>query len=73
VALPADPRQPVQLVDSRDLARARAAGMPATPFEVTVADVLAWDRDRGEPPLDTGGFSPAQEQAVLSQYNGQGR
>jgi 2'-hydroxyisoflavone reductase len=57
----------------RDPARARAAGLPATPFEVTVADVLAWDRDRGEPPLDTDGFSPEQEQAVLSQYNGQGR
>ena len=142
VALPADPRQPVQLIDSRDLARlviqlladdrpgafhavgpaepltlggligtcarvagtsvgivpvpretapamyplvraewstqqrsparARAAGLPATPFEVTAADVLAWDRERGEPPLDTDGFTPEQEQAVLSQYNGQG-
>jgi len=25
--------------------------MPATPLEVTIADVLAWDRARGEPPL----------------------
>jgi len=31
--------------------RARAAGMPATPLAGTVADVLAWDRARGEPPL----------------------
>ena len=135
VALPADPRQPVQVIDSRDLARlvvqlladqrpgafhavgpaepvtlsgliqtcvrvagaqveivgvpadaatahfplvradwatqqrsparARAAGMPATPLEVTAADVLAWDRERGEPPL-TGGFTPEQERAVLA-------
>ena len=122
VALPGDPRQPVQVVDSRDLARlivqlladdrpgafhavgpatpvtlgevvetcaraagtpgsrscrcrstrrrrssrccrtnwpsqqrspvrARAAGLPDTALEVTAADVLAWDRQRGEPPL----------------------
>ena len=135
VAVPADPEQPVQVIDSRDLARlvvqlladdrpgafhavgpaepvtlggliqtcarvagtqveivpvpaatgpglfplvrdelagaaaqpgrARAAGMPATPLDVTAADVLAWDRERGEPPLD-GGFTPEQEQAVLA-------
>ncbi len=41
----------------RSSARARAAGMPATPLEVTAADVLAWDRERGEPPLARG-FSP---------------
>ncbi len=139
VALPADPRQPVQIIDSRDLAhlvvrllvddrpgvfhavgpaepttlgglietcaraagsqveivrvpsdgvpamfplvrpnwpsqqrswaRARAAGMPATPLEVTAADVLAWDRGRGEPPLSRG-FSAEQERAVLSRYDG---
>jgi hypothetical protein len=39
--------------------------MPATPLEVTAADVLAWDRQRGEPPL-TGGFTPEQEQAILA-------
>jgi 2'-hydroxyisoflavone reductase len=49
----------------RSSARARAAGMPATPLEVTVADVLAWDRERGEPPLARG-FTPDQEQAVLA-------
>ncbi len=50
----------------RDPARARAAGMPSTPLEVTAADVLAWDRDRGEPPLERG-FSPEEEHAVLAQ------
>jgi nucleoside-diphosphate-sugar epimerase len=49
----------------RSPARARAAGMPATPLEVTAADVLAWDRQRGEPPL-TRGFTPEQERAVLA-------
>ena len=138
VALPGDPRQPVQIVDSRDLARlvvqllsdgrsgafhavgpakpvtlgglietcaqvagtevdivpvrpgtaprffplirtdwpsqqrsparARTAGMPATPLEVTVADVLAWDRQRGEPPL-TGGFTEQQERTILAQHD----
>ncbi|MFF2214045.1 Rossmann-fold NAD(P)-binding domain-containing protein [Streptomyces antibioticus] len=31
----------------RSPARARAAGMPATPLAVTVTDVLTWDRPRG--------------------------
>jgi 2'-hydroxyisoflavone reductase len=53
----------------RSPARARAAGMPATPLEVTAADVLAWDRQRGEPPL-TGGFTPEQEQAALAASGG---
>jgi 2'-hydroxyisoflavone reductase len=52
----------------RSPARARAAGMPATPLAVTIADVLAWDRGRGEPPL-TRGYSPEQEQAVLARQD----
>jgi hypothetical protein len=50
----------------RSSARARAAGMPATPLEVTATDVLAWDRERGEPPLATG-FSVEEEQNLLAQ------
>jgi 2'-hydroxyisoflavone reductase len=42
--------------------------MPATPLEITAADVLAWDRQRDEPPL-TRGFTPEQEQAVLAQQD----
>lgn len=49
----------------RSPARARAAGMPATPLAVTAADVLAWDRERGEPPLARG-FSPDEEAALLA-------
>jgi len=49
----------------RSPARALAAGMPAIPLAVTAADVLAWDRERGEPPL-TRGFSPEAEQALLA-------
>jgi 2'-hydroxyisoflavone reductase len=41
--------------------------MPATPLAVTAADVLAWDRDRGLPPL-TKGWTPEQEAAVLAAY-----
>jgi 2'-hydroxyisoflavone reductase len=52
----------------RSPARARAAGLPATPLERTAADVLAWDRDRGEPPL-TRGFSPSEEQALLARHD----
>jgi 2'-hydroxyisoflavone reductase len=54
----------------RSAARARAAGMPATPLEITAADVLAWDRRRGEPPL-TRGFTPEQEQAILVRQDGE--
>lgn len=53
----------------RSSARARAAGMPATPLEVTAADVLAWDRERGEPPIE-GGFTPEQEQVLLARAGG---
>jgi len=60
--------RPVWATQQRDAARARAAGMPATPLAVTVADVLAWDRERGEPPLTTG-FTQEQEQAVLAEHD----
>jgi nucleoside-diphosphate-sugar epimerase len=56
------------VAQQRSSARARAAGMTATPLEVTAADVLAWDRDRGQPPLETG-FTSEQEQAVLAEYD----
>ena len=46
---------------------ARAGRLRPRPLPVTAADVLAWDRERGEPPLETG-FSPEQEQAVLARY-----
>jgi 2'-hydroxyisoflavone reductase len=52
----------------RSAAKARAAGLPATPLEVTVADVREWDRQRGEPPLGHG-FTGEQEQAILAQYD----
>jgi hypothetical protein len=42
--------------------------MPATPLEVTAADVLTWDRPRGEPPLP-GGFTIEREQAVLAAHD----
>jgi nucleoside-diphosphate-sugar epimerase len=52
----------------RSAAKARAAGMPATPLEVTAADTLAWDRERGEPPLARG-YTPEEEAAVLAQHD----
>jgi nucleoside-diphosphate-sugar epimerase len=52
----------------RSPARARAAGMPATPLHITAADVLAWDRSRGAPPL-AHGFTAEQEQAILAQHD----
>jgi 2'-hydroxyisoflavone reductase len=49
----------------RSRARAEAAGLPATPLAVTAADVLAWDRERGEPPLGRG-WTPQEEEKVLA-------
>ncbi len=49
----------------RSAAAARAAGMPATPLAETAAAVLAWDRERGEPPLEVE-LSPEREAALLA-------
>jgi 2'-hydroxyisoflavone reductase len=57
----AEPLWPTQ---QRSAARARAAGMPATPLAVTAADVLAWDRGRGSPPLRRG-LSEEEEERLL--------
>jgi 2'-hydroxyisoflavone reductase len=57
--------EPMWPTQQRSAARARAAGLPATPLAVTAADVLAWDRARGEPPL-RGGLSPAEEEKLLA-------
>lgn len=59
------PNRPSQ---QRSPARARAAGLTATPLAVTASDVLAWDRARGEPPLIRG-WTPAQEAAVLAAHD----
>ncbi|MFI6388676.1 NAD-dependent epimerase/dehydratase family protein [Nonomuraea sp. NPDC050540] len=58
--------RPNRASQQRSPAKARAAGLPATPLETTAADVLAWDRERGEPPLRSG-FTAAEEQAVLAE------
>lgn len=61
--------RPFWAAQQRSPAKARAAGMPATPLVVTAADVLEWDRSRGEPPLARG-FTPEQEQEVLAAHHG---
>jgi 2'-hydroxyisoflavone reductase len=49
----------------RSAGRAYDAGMPATPLVTTAADVLAWDRERGEPALSVG-LSPEREAELLA-------
>ena len=51
----------------RSAAAARLVGLSATPLQQTAADVLAWDRERGEPALTGGGLSAAQEADLLDQ------
>jgi 2'-hydroxyisoflavone reductase len=46
-----------------DATKATAAGLRARPFARTVADTLAWDRDRGAPPLAVG--LPADKEREL--------
>ncbi len=48
----------------RNPAKAREAGMTVTPLRETVADLLAWDRDRGEPALEVG-LTPEDEERLL--------
>ena len=49
----------------RSAAPARAAGLTSTPLVDTALDVLAWDRERGEPPLQVG-ISPEREAELLA-------
>jgi 2'-hydroxyisoflavone reductase len=49
----------------RSMEKARAAGLPCTPLEVTARDVLAWDVERGKPELGRG-FSAEEEAEVLA-------
>jgi 2'-hydroxyisoflavone reductase len=67
-----DPGFPLVLPDPswdvmfrRSAAAAHAAGMSKTPLEKTAADTLAWDRDRGEPPLAIE-LTPEREAELLS-------
>jgi 2'-hydroxyisoflavone reductase len=53
----------------RSAAAAHAAGMPATPLATTAADVLAWDRERGLPPLVVG-WSEDEEAEALARQSG---
>jgi len=60
-------KEEVWTSEQRSSAKARAAGMPATPLEVTAADVRAWDLARGEPPIPRG-FTPDEEEKILQEY-----
>jgi 2'-hydroxyisoflavone reductase len=50
-----------------DASKAKAAGLRPRPFEETIADTLAWDRDRGFPPLETG-LGPEKERELLAAW-----
>ena len=59
-----DPSWDVMFRRSAD--RARAVGLTATSLDTTAADVLAWDRERGTPPLAVE-LSPEREAELLAQ------
>lgn len=55
-------------VHSYDAAKAVAAGLHHRPFAETVADTLAWDAERGYPPLSTG-LSREKETELLASWH----
>jgi 2'-hydroxyisoflavone reductase len=50
-----------------DPAKALAAGLRPRPFAETIADTLAWDRERGAPPL-AAGLPPDKERDLLDAW-----
>lgn len=52
-----------------DAARATGAGLRPRPFAQTIADTLAWDRDRGSPPLEAG-LTEEREAELLAAWDG---
>jgi 2'-hydroxyisoflavone reductase len=50
-----------------DAGRATAAGLRPRPFAETIADTIAWDRERGLPPLKVG-LPPEQERELLAEW-----
>ena len=70
VAVPADPDQ--LGVAAAQRGQGPGGGHAATALEVTAADTLAWDRERGEPPLARG-YTPEEEAAVLAEHDSRSR
>jgi 2'-hydroxyisoflavone reductase len=52
---------------SYDAGKATAAGLCPRPFEQTIADTLAWDRERGRPPL-AAGMTAEKERELLDAW-----
>ncbi len=57
-------------VHTYDAAKAVAAGLRCRPFAETVADILAWDQQRGQPDLRTG-LSRETETELLASWRSQ--
>jgi 2'-hydroxyisoflavone reductase len=51
-----------------DAGKATAAGLRPRLFHETIADTLAWDRQRGLPPLEAG-MTPEKERELLFEWN----
>jgi 2'-hydroxyisoflavone reductase len=55
-----------------DAGKAMGAGLRPRPFADTIADTLAWDRDRGMPPLGAG-LTPEKERELLHEWRARTR
>lgn len=50
-----------------DAGKATAAGLRPRSFDQTIADTIAWDRERGLPPLEAG-LTPERERELLWEW-----
>jgi len=50
-----------------DAGKATTAGLRPRPFDETIANTVAWDRERGSPPLKAG-MTPEKERELLSDW-----
>lgn len=51
-----------------DAGKAMAAGLRPRPFDQTISETLAWDRQRGLPPLEAG-LTPNKERELLFEWS----
>jgi 2'-hydroxyisoflavone reductase len=51
-----------------DAGKAMAAGLRPRPFDQTIAETVAWDRQRGLPPLEAG-LTPDKERELLFEWS----
>jgi 2'-hydroxyisoflavone reductase len=55
----------LQAMQRADVTKAVENGLAFRPLEETIRDTLAWDAERGAPPLEGVGLTPERERELL--------